>query len=386
MNLEKRIKRHVIGARLDLFAVTLPDYEPICRREIAGLAGSVAIGDVTRGGVAFGGRLIDVYRANLHLHTAGRILIRLARFRATNFRQLEKKAAEVDWSLWLPAGTVPRCQVTTRRSRLYHSEAIAQHIRGQIARHWSEMTIDPTVSEDQALNVRLKDDGVTLSLDSSGDNLYLRGWKHHDARAPLRETTAAIILKAAGYRPDRPLVDPMCGAGTFSMEAALMAKGIAPGLRRNFAFMRWPAFRSRQWDHLVRTASTEVRQMDYPLIWASDIDGTACSRLAAAVERLGLQDAVRVGSGDFFALDPRTFGDQAGLIVLNPPYGLRLTPDTPPPRFYARILTKLQRDFKGWRLALVAPPAARIHCKALPLQSRPLNHGGLQLTLFTGRI
>ncbi len=386
MNLDKRIKRHIIGSRLNLFAVTLPGYEALCRQEIGKLSDTVELGATARGGVAFSGRFIDVYRANLHLRTAGRILIRLASFTATNFHQLEKRTATVAWSLWLPAGAVPACHVTAHHSRLYHSRAIADRIRQQVAAHWSHGGVSPAETSDQALFVRLQDDRTTLSLDSSGAHLYRRGLKSHDAKAPLRETTAAIILQQAGFRADRPLVDPMCGAGTFSLEAALMAKAISPGLQRRFAFMQWPAFRPRQWAHLTQTAAQEIQPLDHPMIWASDLNADACKRLAATVAHHRLQDAVRVRPDDFFSLDPSMFVDSPGLIVLNPPYGRRLTPDAEISRFYQRIVAKLQHDFRGWRVALIAPQTAWARRLPLRLRPLPLDHGGLKLILFAGKI
>ncbi len=386
MNLEKRIKRHITGARLDLFAVTLPGCEAICRQEIAKLSPSVVPGPIVKGGVAFGARFIDVCRANLHLRTAGRILVRLASFKASNFHRLQQKTAAVAWSLWLPSGALPTCHVTARRSRLYHSGAIAQRIRQEVADHWLRMGISPTDRTDQAIYVRLQDDRVMLSLDSSGDHLYRRGLKTHGARAPLRETTAAVILSLAGYRSDRPLVDPMCGSGTFSLEAAMMAKKMAPGLQRQFAFMRWPAFRPRQWAHLCQRAMEKIRGFERPAIFASDINATACQRLSRAAWEHGLQDVIKVRQEDFFSLDPSRIAHRTGLIVLNPPYGRRLDPETETSGFYDRIWAKLRLDFKGWRVALIRPQHAPNRPVPGNLASFDLDHGGLKVNLLMGKL
>jgi putative N6-adenine-specific DNA methylase len=386
MNLDKRIKRHVIGARHDFFAVSLPGCEDLARQELDGLSPTLEIGGPAGGGVAFSGRLTDLYLANLHLSTVGRILMRLAAFKATGFSQLEKQTRALAWSLYLPAGAIPGFNVTAHHSRLYHTQAVAQRIRESIAGHWAAMEIPPAASKDQTLFVRLVDDRVTISLDSSGENLYRRGLKTHAAQAPLRETLAALILRIAGYDPARPLVDPMCGAGTFSLEAALMAKAVAPGIHRRFAFMQWPAFRPRQWQYLKDSATRRIRHLERPMIWASDIDTAACARLLDCVRQNGLNDAVRVGPQDFFSLLSNSFGRQAGLIVLNPPYGRRLAKGAAPDDLYRRIAAKLTKDFKGWKAALLVPEKRLADTLKLPFKTFGLEHGGLKLTLLTGRL
>lgn len=386
MNLEKQIKRHIIGPAHSFFATALPGFESICRHELEGLSESIQIIGITKGGVSFQGRLTDLYRANLHLRTAGRILMRIRSFKATNFNELEKQSRTLKWALYLPAGMVPRLKVTARHSRLYHTKAVAQRIRNNIMTYWSGRGPVPTDSNTQTLFVRLKDDIITLSLDSSGDNLYRRGLKTHGAHAPLRETMAAAILKASGFRTDRPLLDPMCGAGTFSLEAALMAKHIPPGWQRDFAFMQWPAFKPRQWRHLKNKAAQRIKRLARPLIWASDVDAGACMGLAACVRNNGLADAVRVRRTDFFDLHGRAISDKPGLVVLNPPYGQRLRPSASIEKFYGRINDALKRNFKGWEVALMVPNKRLVARFTLGLKGSVLDHGGLRLTLLTGRI
>lgn len=386
MSLEKRIKRHLIGRRHDYFAVTLPGFERLCADELTRLSETIRITRIATGGVSFSGRLTDAYRANLQVRTAGRLLMRLARFKATNFQQLEKQIQKIPWELYLPWGTLPVFHISTRRSRLYHSGAIAEHIGESISAQWSEQGATPARSENQALFIRLQDDEVTVSLDSSGAPLYRRGIKTHTARAPLRETTAAGILLSAGYRWDRPLVDPMCGAGTFSLEAAMMAKRIPPGLFRDFAFMQWPAFHPRQWAYLKRTASEKTKSFNRTVIWASDADGRTVAGLKDCVSDHGFEDAVFVYQADFFRLRPEKIGTQKGLVVLNPPYGHRLSAEGDVESAYQEITAKLKKDFKGWKAALLVPEEALAGRLGLSLKSVSLHHGGLKLTLLTGII
>ncbi len=386
MNLDKRIKRHVIGARHDFFAVTQPGHEDLCQQDLQGLSDTLQIKAVIKGGVAFNGRLTDLYLANLHLRTAGRILMRLTAFKASSFHQLEKQTGAMAWSLFLPRGVIPQCNITARHSRLHHTQAITERISRSIAGHWADLEIGPGPSGDQTLFVRLLDDVATLSLDSSGENLYRRGLKTHATRAPLRETLAAVILRLAGYNPEAPLADPMCGAGAFSLEAALVAKTIAPGANRQFAFMQWPAFRPQQWNHLKRNAAQKIQKLDRPVIRASDKDGAVCAILSECVRRHSLDDAVRVRQNDFFDLYPDHISHQPGLIVLNPPYGRRLAGDSATDDFYHRIAAKLRRDFKGWRAALLVPDKGLARALKLPFKAFSLSHGGLELTLLTGKV
>jgi putative N6-adenine-specific DNA methylase len=154
--------------------------------------------------------------------------------------------------------------------------------------------------------------------------------------------------------------------------------------------MQWPAFRPRQWQHLKTTAQQAIRALPHPLIHASDLDPEACRRLAACVARHHLDDAVDVQCHDFFALQPSPSRDghppATGLIVLNPPYGVRLTPDRRMETFYKRIGAKLADDFKGWQVALIVPSPHLIGTQPFPTTSIPLLHGGLQLTLLVGRV
>jgi putative N6-adenine-specific DNA methylase len=388
-NLEKQIKRHVIGRSHALYAVTAPGLEKVCARELTQLSDTIRIEALTPGGVVFNGRLDDLMRGNLHVHTAGRLLMRITAFNATNFRQFRKKAAAVPWDRYLPDGSVPRSKVTAHQSRLYHSRAVAEHLAGAVADHWDARNSVAQVDPGQTIHVRLEQDTATLSLDSSGANLYLRGIKTHGARAPLRETLAAGILKLADYDASRPLLDPMCGAGTFSLEAALISKQIPPGRFREFAFMRWPAFRPKRWNHLTALADQSIRAPQRPLIFSSDQDAAACRRLASTIRRFDLVDAIQLDCLDFFELKPPadSRGDlPLGLMVLNPPYGRRLDSDRNLQRLYARIGEKMRSDFRGWRAAVILPHADLI--RTLPLYSPPIRlvHGGLTLYLLVGTI
>lgn len=383
---EKRIRRHVSGRIRDYFAITTPGLEDICRQELVGLGLDCSDRSPVPGGVSFKGRFVDCQRSNLFLRTVTRILMRVVTFTATNSRQLKQQCSAVPWELFVQAASLPDIKVNSRRSRLYHSELIADSIREGLVERLGTPTAPQGHGFPQVLFVRLADDQVTLSLDSSGEPLYKRGLKEGPARAPIRETLAAAILMAAGYDGQNLLVDPMCGSGTFSLEAAMMAKRMAPGGRRAFAFMGWPAFRENQWAYLKREAEDAERRVERHLIFASDIDAEACRRLAHGVADNGLSDAVRAAQKDFFESEGEQYGSVPGLVVVNPPYGVRLGSIKAAEDLFGRICLHLKKAFKGWDVALIAPERRQL--KAVPFSVRQVSllHGGLKLTLCIGKI
>jgi len=380
---EKRIRRHVIGRLRDYYVIVPPGFEACCQQELTGLGIAESDIRVEGGGVTFAGRFVDCQRANLHLRTATRILMRIDSFVATNPRILIKQSAAVPWELYLPGGTLPRIHVSSRKSRLYHTEAVSQGIVEGIGRRWGTL---PPSNPEQTLFVRLADDRVTLSLDSSGAPLYKRGIKQGPARAPLRETLAAAILMTAGYDGSRPLVDPMCGSGSLALEAAMLAKQIAPGMRRTFAFTGWPAFGERQWAFLKEEAGAKERVLEQPRIFASDVDQTACRTLAAMVVENGLSDAVAVTPGDFFDCEAGQFGKASGLVTINPPYGIRIGSKERADDLFQRTCRHLKRAFDGWTVALIAPHRNLLRQVPFAVRQIPLMHGGLRLTLLVGTI
>jgi len=388
--LSKRIKRHVIGRRHNFFVATSPGFEPVCLQELLKLKPVAGEACVASGGVEFEGRLDDCYLANLNLRSANRILMRIHTFKSSNFRKLEKKIGDIPWELYLHAGRLPKVHVSTKHCRLRHSGAVAERFRttiaAQLSRFESVKKITKITSTEQNIYVRGIDDRFTVSIDSSGDLLYKRGLKKHAGKAPLRETLAAAALLLAGYDGRDPLLDPMCGSGTFSLEGALMAKRIPAGWFRDFAFMGWPSFRPKRWDYMRRQAESQLVEPDRPLIFASDIDPGACQKLERCVQKYSISDAVQVNSGDFFDLDLRKLSERAGVICINPPYGRRLGGRSESEKFFKAICNRLKQKYRGWNLVLFAP--SRKLAGTIPFQTKsyPILHGGLKLALLIGKI
>ena len=224
-----------------------------------------------------------------------------------------------------------------------------------------------------------------MSIDSSGDHLYKRGLKTHGGRAPLRENLAAAVLHLAGYDGREPLVDPMCGSGTFSLEAALVAANIPPGWFRSFAFMEWPSFIERRWQYLHKQPEAGFRRANKASILAADNDGSACLALSQSVQKSILADWIKIEQKDFFDFSPSEWTGRSGLVVINPPYGRRLA-GAASEIGLDRIFEHLSRFYRGWRLALISPRKHFTRNMPFELQVHPITHGGLAAAVAVGKI
>jgi putative N6-adenine-specific DNA methylase len=389
---EKRLKRQVTARPQDFFAVTAPGLEPLCRAELNDLSLSPAADADPEGGVAFRGKLHDGYTANLNLRTASRVLMRLVHFKATGFAALEKRLAAVAWELYLRPQPTAGIHVSARHSRLYHSGAVAQRLQDAVARRFDGIG-DPSgwaaeFSCPPRLYVRIVNDRFTLSLDTSGEALYRRGLKIATGPAPLRETLAAAVLMWAGYSGTGPLVDPMCGSGTFALEGAMRALSIPPGWHRRFAFETWPVhhLQQRRWKHIREGFGRRITRSDTPGVFASDIDPAACAALRANAARGGLNGVIAVEQRDFFDLQPSQFTGDTGTVVINPPYGRRLGNEAQSGRLFRRIGAKLKSDFRGWTCALVIPRLQPLDQIPFPTEIRHTVHGGIRAAVAVGRI
>lgn len=360
----KRIKRRVTARVHTFFAATAPGFEHLCLAELLSLPLSDPQASVVQGGVEFKGKLHDCYMANLYLRCANRILMRLCDFRASSFAALEKRLGEIDWELYLSPRRGIRISAASFKSRLYHKGAVAQRVHDSVVKRMGaplERSSDPGAH----LFVRVDSDRVTVSLDSSGELLHKRGVKPRGGKAPIRETLAAAVLKIAGYQPGELLVDPMCGSGTFSLEAAMMSRNLPGGWFREFAFMGWPAFSSGRWRHLRREAEQRFVAADSPCVFASDSQERSVKLLREHLSAVGLSNTVNVACQDFFDLTPKGLAalpgpeggiaSDPGLLVLNPPYGRRLGCFHEARTLFTDIFNKLRRDFKGWKVAVIVP-------------------------------
>lgn len=386
---EKRLKRRIIGRQHTFFVVCSPGLKSLCKKEMTGLfPGNDSITETT-GGIEFSGKLSDCYRANLYLRSASRVLMRVDSFKASRFELFEKKMNAVDWELFLPSACRIKTRVSIKKSRLYHSEAVAQRalncLNNRTGRCMPETT-DHHSPDEQTLFIRGHDDVFDLSLDTTGQGLYKRGIKTNVITAPIRENLAFAILTFAGFQKEDVLIDPMCGSGTFSLEAAMIQSNIPAGFFRKFAFESWPGFKRNHFEHLKKTAATFFCQPDYPGIYASDIDPEAIRSLENNIKGTPFLNNIHTAHMNFFDLKPPEISPRKGVILLNPPYGKRLTENGGIQNFYQEIGTKLRTDFKGFRYGIVFPARHLIQHFGLPVDIRPLFHGGLDIFAGTGTI
>jgi len=384
----RRVKRRVSARIHEFFAVCPPGLRQVCAKELAGPDTRIRDIQVVPGGVIFHARLMDACLANLWLRSPSRILMRVARFRAIRFALLEKKLSDIDWDLFLPAGTAPAVQVTTRGSRLYHSDAIAERCMPVVraALDTGPVQDRPPGPEPvpQTILIRVENDRFDISLDMSGQPLFKRGIKTKVAAAPLRENLAFAILNTAGFTEQDVLMDPMTGSGTFAVEGAMIQARIPPGFYRGFAFETWPGVSPAAFSHARTQAAHQFS--DVRSIFAFDIDPKAMATLAANLSGHEFLSPVQTAHQDFFDLVPGRFTHQKGVIVLNPPYGKRLGNRMDTFTFYREITRKLAADFQGWRVGLIFPGRQFRHLNILDLQPFPFFHGGLDLTAGIGRI
>jgi putative N6-adenine-specific DNA methylase len=350
--------------------------------------------------VEFTGDRRALYRANLHLRTANRVLVRLGDFPAVGFTDLRRRAARLPWERCLAPGQPVALRVTCHKSRLYHSDAVAERVAGAIADRLGKPPIVQKFDEQnpghppQLVVVRLVHDHCTVSVDSSGELLHRRGYRLATAKAPLRETLAAGMLQAAGWDPwaggePAPLLDPFCGSGTIPIEAAMLARGIAPGRGRRFAFMDWPDFDAALWTALLADAeqqrsSQTARLAGRPQILASDRDAGAIEAARVNAARAGVADAIEFSCKAFSAVTPP---GAPGWLVTNPPYGLRVGANRDLRNLFAQLGNVLRADYTGWRVAILCNDRQLLGQIRLPLDtSLALVNGGIAVVLARGSI
>lgn len=373
---------------LSAFAVTAPGLEALCATELAtlGLGGAVE-----PGGVSWSGTLDTVARANLWLRTASRVLVRVAQFRATSFFELERHARRIPWPRFVAAGAAVEFRVTCRKSRLYHSDAVAQRLAESVERAVSGARVvhaadsgadvDSAPAERRQLFVaRFDHDRCTVSADSSGERLHMRGYRQQLAKAPLRETLAAAVLIGADWWGATSLADPMCGSGTIPIEAARIARRIAPGRDRTFAFLSWPEVDRRQWVSRVTEARDGELARSPVSIEAYDRDEGAIAAARANAERAGVQDDIEFGVQPLSALREAA---GPGLIAINPPYGIRIGDADRLRNLYAQIGNVLRMRRPEWKVALLAAEARLAAQTQLTLEERwRSSNGGIPVKLL----
>lgn len=361
----------------EIFLVAPPGLEPVLAEEAR--AAGFAMPTVQPGGVATQGGWPEVWRANLCLRGATRVLVRLGAFRAFHLAQLDKRARKFPWADVLRPDVAVRVEVSTsKKSKIYHAGAAAQRIERAITE-----TLGAPIAADApvTLKVRIDDNLVTISVDSSGDSLHKRGHKQAMGKAPMRETLASVFLRQLGFDGSQTVVDPMCGSGTFPIEAAEQALGLYPGRARGFSFQHLAGFDAVAWQALLAGAPQPKRQPQLRF-FGYDRDAGAVRMAQENAQRAGVAHSTSFVCQPLSALLPPP--DTApGIVVINPPYGDRIGNKKLLFGLYGAIGTVLGQHFAGWRLGIITTDGGLARATGLDLQvGPPVPHGGLKVRLY----
>ena len=372
-------------SRYDAFVITAPGLEPLAVAELQALG--VTDARVTEGGATFSATRRSLYEANLHLRTASRIVVRAAEFGARSFHELERLARTVPWGTFIAPNLGVALRVTCRKSRLYHSDAVAERVAGAITSRLASVRVaddegDESESETQLVLVRFFHDRCTISIDTSGPLLHLRGYRQAVAKAPMRETLAAATLIASGWRGDAPLLDPMCGSGTIPIEGAMIARRMAPGLGRRFAFERWADFDEQTWKSVVDAARSAILPASPVRILASDRDAGAVQAATENAARAGVANDIELSVRALSAIEPPA---ERGWLVSNAPYGVRVGERERLRNLYAQLGNVIRAKCPGWRVALVtAAPELERQLRLRLSSVLQTSNGGIKVRVVAG--
>ena len=337
------------------------------------------------GGVAFAGPLDLAYRANLHSRLASRVLWRVTQGSYRNEQDLYALVHAVDWARrFVPKRTL-RVDVTATRAPLASLEFATLRVKDAVCdRFRAEEGSRPSIDKrapDVRVFAHLTEDEASIYLDTSGEPLFKRGYRRDAETAPLRENLAAGLLALAGWKPAQPFLDPMCGSGTIVAEAALIAANRAPGLSRTFAFQKLAWYDGPTWQRIKQSARDAIRTPpDEVAIVASDVADAAVVRTRQTLRAASVDDFVRVEQADVLT---RAAPGMHGLLLANPPYGVRLADAQALAAFYPRLGDALKRRFAGWTAALFTGDLRLAKLIGLKADKRiPLWNGAIECRLF----
>jgi putative N6-adenine-specific DNA methylase len=372
--------------RFDLFATCPRGLETLLEAELAALGATET--KTVPGGAAFSGDLEQCYRANLECRTATRILLAVAHAPYRNDQDVYDTAKAVDWPSWFEVERSIRVDVNAIRSPLKSldfavlriKDAVCDRFREALDRRPDVDTREPAVRIAGFLDAT----HFTLYIDTSGEPLYKRGWRGVTGEAPLKENLAAGIVMMSGWQPGTPLLDPMCGSGTLLVEAALIARNIAPGSRRAFGFERLKRHDEALWRRVWEAAAARRIPAGPPLIHGSELYGDELKNARDNLHAAGVEDMVQLKQGNVLEISPPA---AAGVMVTNPPYGVRVGDKEALEAFYPKLGDALKARFAGWTCYLFSADMALPKKIGLAATKRtPLFNGALECRLFEYRI
>ncbi len=376
------------SSRSEAFFATAPrGLEELLLEEVVSLGATDAAG--VAGGVAFSGSWETCYRVNLWSRIASRVLWRVAEFGYRNEQDLYDAAHALDWPRYFAVGRTLRVNVTAQKSPLKSLEFATLRVKDAVCdRFRARLGRRPDIDRahpDVRVHVFLEAGRGALYLDTSGEPLFKRGWRAGQGEAPLRENLAAGIVRLSGWKPDEPLLDPMCGSATILSEAAAMARGRAPGAKRSFGFQALKSFDASLWQRVRAESSREHdSNPSNPRLFGSDTDPEALKAARRNLAAAGVERWVRLEQRDVLEREPPA---PSGVLIANPPYGERMGSADELARFYPRLGDAWKKRFAGWRCFLFTadlrvPKLIRLQ----PARRTPLWNGALECRLYEFRI
>lgn len=374
-----------------MLAKTFKGLEEVLAGELVELGANNV--QIERRAVSFTGDKRLLYTANMCLRTASRVLVPIATFRAKDADAVYEHAKQTDWSQYMTLKTGFAIDATVYSDTFRHSQYVTYRVKDAIADYWMEREQKrPSVKltdPDLSLNVHIAGETVTISLDSSGESLHKRGYRVANTEAPINEALAAGMLLLAGWHGQGDFYDPMCGSGTLLIEAALIARNIAPGIyRKGFAFEKWADFDRDLFEDIYNDDSRE-RPFTHK-IYGSDAGYYAVQTALKNIQSASLQHDIEVRQIRVEELRLADRDTNGALVMMNPPYGERLAQDKDVLRLYQDIGTALKHQFSGATAWIISSNEDALKCIGLkPSKRIRLMNGELeclfnQYELFQG--
>jgi putative N6-adenine-specific DNA methylase len=364
----------------EMLAKTFKGLEQVLATELVQLGANNV--QVERRAVSFTGDKRMLYTANMCLRTASRVLVPILSFKAQKADDIYEQVKALEWSQYMTIKTTFQIDATVYSDYFRHSQFVTYRVKDAIVDYWMERENQrPSVKLEGAdlyLNVHIAGDRVTLSLDSSGESLHKRGYRVANTQAPINEALAAGMLLLAGWNGQSDFYDPMCGSGTLLIEAALIARNIAPGVyRQGFAFEKWADFDADLWDDVYNDDS---RERDFKhKIYGSDAGFYAVQAATKNIQSASLQRDIEVKQIRIEELRLADTNTEGALVMINPPYGERLSQDKNVLRLYQDMGTALKHQFNGATAWIISSNEDALKCVGLrPAKKIHLVNGDLE--------
>ena len=380
-----------MNKEFQMLAKTFKGLEQVLAGELIELGANNV--QIERRAVSFTGDKRMLYSANFCLRTASRILVPIANFKAKTTDEIYEQVKQLDWASYMTAKTTFQIDATVYSDLFRHSQFITYRVKDAIVDWWMvHGGVRPSVqltNPDIYINVHIAGEVVTISLDSSGESLHKRGYRVANTQAPINEALAAGMLLLAGWQGQSDFYDPMCGSGTLLIEAALIARNIAPGIyRKGFAFEKWADFDADLFEDIY---SDDSRERDFNhKIYGSDAGFYAVQAATKNVHSANLQRDIEVKQIRVEELRLADRNTEGALVMMNPPYGERLSQDKDVLRLYQDMGTALKHQFSGATAWIISSNEAALKCVGLrPARRIHLINGDLeclfnQYVLFKG--